>query len=235
MVLSPRWAEAATLITPEVRALASIGLHLDFTLFGTSDSHSYSHPTLIARSVLRSLSKTAIEANIHAQLNAFEQTLYTPPDYIDGHQHVHQLPQIRDGLLNVLTQRYAGQLPWIRVSKPPLSAGVKGMIIRLLGSRELAQQARLQGLNCSGDLLGVYDFNDAHISYSQRLSAWFASAKESYTTPALMCHPAVFDENAHTNDAIYPARVQEFEALKLLKPMLEANNLMLVKKPINSA
>jgi len=223
LVMSPRFKDAARLITPEVRAQAAIGLHLDFTLF----ANTYSHPELVARTLIRSLSKKAIEATIHAQLNAFEQTLCTPPDYIDGHQHVHQLPQIRDVLLQVLAERYKGQLPWIRISKPPRSSGIKGMIIRTLGSQALENNAIANGFDCSGDLLGVYDFNDQTMPYYARLNDWLSSVKKAKKTPALMCHPAVLNEGGDADDEIYPARVQEYEAFKALNIALK-----LVKSPV---
>src|SRR5437867_7212260 len=93
LTLSPRWAEAAKLITGEIRSKADIGLHLDFTQYEQPLRNSL--PKLIVRTMARSLPRKAICASIETQLNHFEDALGTAPDYIDGHQHVHQLPQIR--------------------------------------------------------------------------------------------------------------------------------------------
>jgi predicted glycoside hydrolase/deacetylase ChbG (UPF0249 family) len=209
MVLSPRWAEAAKSLTLEIRSKADIGLHLDFTQFGDA----YAHPVLIARSLLRSLPAKAIRLNIHAQLDRFEDGLGTAPDYVDGHQHVHQLPQIRDALLAILKWRYNKQLPWIRIAKPPAGDGFKGKTIKLLGAYALERKAKTMGFNCSGNLLGVYNFSGDSKDYEKRLATWITAADNSLDTPALMCHPAINKLGSEINDPIYAARLNEFLAL----------------------
>jgi len=209
MVLSPRWAEAAKSLTLEIRSKADIGLHLDFTQFGDA----YAHPVLIARSLLRSLPTKGIRLSIHAQLDQFEEALGTAPDYVDGHQHVHQLPQIRDALLAILKQRYGKQLPWIRIAKPPASDGFKSKIIKLLGANALERKAKTMGFNCSGDLLGVYNFAGDSKVYEKLLATWISAADNSLDTPALMCHPAINKSGSEINDPIYAARLNEFLVL----------------------
>lgn len=228
LVLSPRWKEAAKAITPDVRANASIGLHLDFTLFGGRFKLS----TLIIRTMLRTLPYTYLEQAIHAQLNAFEETLGTPPDYIDGHQHVHQLPQIRDALIHVLKQRYPHHTPWLRIAKPPFNAGFKAWIIRLLGADALTKLALANGFKCNNALFGVYDFGLQGTPYKTRLMQWLAEIQltksPSNQTAALMCHPAISDGKAHLEDSIYAARLIEYEALK----SIQLQDMQLLKQPI---
>ena len=88
MTLSPRWPESARQLTPQLRTKADLGLHLDFTQF--SRSMRVTHPLLVVRSLTGLLSTQTVMANIKQQLDAFEDALHTPPDYIDGHLHVHQ-------------------------------------------------------------------------------------------------------------------------------------------------
>ncbi|MDZ4212034.1 MAG: ChbG/HpnK family deacetylase [Methylotenera sp.] len=209
MVLSPRWAEAAKSLTPEIRNKADIGLHLDFTQFGDANAH----PVLIARSLLRCLPAQTIRLSIHRQLDRFEDALGTAPDYVDGHQHVHQLPQIRDALLDILKQRYSKKLPCIRIAKPPASDGFKGKIIKLLGANALESKAKSMGFDCSGDLLGVYSFTGDSKDYEKLLGAWISAANNSLGTPALMCHPAIDKLGSEINDPIYAARLNEFLVL----------------------
>lgn len=227
LVLSPRWKEAALAITLDVREKAAIGLHLDFTLFGGRFKLS----TLIIRAILRSLPYTYLEQTIHAQLNAFEETLGTPPDYIDGHQHVHQLPQIRDALINVLKQRYTQHILWLRIAKPPFNAGFKAWIIRFLGADALAKRAFANGFKCNNTLFGVYDFSSQTTSYNTRLTQWLAEIQltrsPSHNTPALMCHPAIFNSASNLDDSIYSARVIEYQALK----SMQLKDMQLVKRP----
>ncbi|MDO9051035.1 MAG: ChbG/HpnK family deacetylase [Methylotenera sp.] len=227
MVLSPRWAEAAKSLTPEIRSKADIGLHLDFTQFG----NTYAHPVLIARSLLRSLPTKAIRLNIHAQLDRFEDALGTAPDYMDGHQHVHQLPQIRDALLDILKQRYSNKLPWIRIAKPPANNGFKGKIIKLLGANTLERKAKTMGFNCSGNLLGVYNFAGDSKDYEKLLATWISAADSSIDTPALMCHPAIEKPESEMNDPIYAARMNEFLALNSNNFYSLLQTVKLTRKP----
>ena len=213
LTLSPRWAEAAKLITSEIRSKADIGLHLDFTQYEQPLRSSL--PKLIVRTIARSLPRKAVRESIETQLNHFEDALGTPPDYIDGHQHVHQLPQIRDELLNIVARRYAAKLPWIRIAQPPLQDGFKAMIIRMLGAGRLRRGALKAGLRHNGALLGIYGFNGDIVDYQHRLAAWLhhAQSDASDVICAFMCHPAleVPSSNSELDDPIYRARLREYQ------------------------
>lgn len=211
MVMSPRWPEAAKALTSDIRQKADIGLHLDFTEFGEPLRQPLSR--LILRTFLHSLPTSAIRQNITLQLDRFENELGTRPDYIDGHQHVHQLPQIREALLDIIKQRYGKHGPWLRISNPPLADGMKGHIIRGLGAHALQRRAIKQGLHCSSRLLGVYDFNDTDRPYLDRLCICLQQALEAGGMPVLMCHPALPDSAAPASDPIAQARGAEFTAL----------------------
>lgn len=234
MVLSPRWDVAAKALTSAVRTKADIGLHLDFTHFG----QAYAHPKLIAHSHLRNLPTQRIQQSIHTQLDRFEQALGTPPDYVDGHQHVHQLPQIRDLLLNTLKARYPHQLPWIRIAKPPSGTGLKASIIKLLGANALERSAKQMGFACSGYLLGVYDFSGDCQQYESQLTQWISSIPAVVNTslqahtPVLMCHPAIHKPGSELNDPIYQARLNEFSVLNSDKIDTLFKMVRLVRQPI---
>jgi chitin disaccharide deacetylase len=213
MTLSPRWAEAAKRLTPSIKAKASIGLHLDFTHFG----EAIPHQKLVLLSLSRQLSNNVLSNSIHYQLDRFESSLGCPPDYVDGHQHVHQLPQIRECLFEVLLKRYPQSLPWLRLAKPPISDGFKGLIIRALGSGPFEKQAKKLGFVCSGALLGVYGFEGSSKDYLARFKGWLKQAKAYRDTPLLMCHPAL--EISQTDeDVIYQARLREFLLQKRPNP-----------------
>jgi predicted glycoside hydrolase/deacetylase ChbG (UPF0249 family) len=203
MTAGPRWHEAARQLTPEVRARLDVGLHLDFTEFDKGVRLS----TLIVRSHLRQLDPSWIRARIAAQLDAFEEGIGAPPDYVDGHQHVHQLPQIRSELLQQLQQRYPSRRPWLRISRSPPEHGLKSAIIGALGSKQLAREATQRGFQCSGRLLGSYGFDSDAKKYTERLHAWLAA---SQSFDALMLHPA---NSAPDDDPIGQARIEEYRVL----------------------
>ncbi len=83
---------------------------------------------LVMASCARRLPAAAVSRRIALQLDAFEGAMGGPPDYVDGHRHIHQLPQIRSALLEELTRRYGRSLPWIRVSRPAPGSGFKGRV-----------------------------------------------------------------------------------------------------------
>lgn len=219
MSLSPRWPSAAKLLTAEVRRMADIGLHLDFTQYSQTLRHQ--HPQLVMRSLLRSLDKQQIRANIAQQLDSFEAALDAPPDYVDGHQHVHQLPQIRDLLLQELQARYEGQLPWIRISRPQ-GDGLKGNIIAALGAKRMQQQARARGFRTSDLLLGVYGFDQGLPDYGMKLQRWLNIAKieaEQGRQAALMCHPGM---SAESEDVVRESDNQQYKIDAVTDPIAQA-------------
>lgn len=221
MTLSPNWKNAARLLTADIQDKADIGLHLDFTEFPSIQRHPLS--PLILKSLARLLSQKKLSEVIHLQLDSFEDALGRAPDYIDGHQHVHQLPQIREALLDAVMQRYRANPPWIRISRPPVQDGLKGRIIGLLGANSMAAQAKRLGLRHSKSLLGVYGFDQDRQSYSARCESWFTQAQNG---DAFMCHPSVA---VWPEDLIGQARVMEFDLLRSsdFAEMLKRNRIAL--------
>jgi predicted glycoside hydrolase/deacetylase ChbG (UPF0249 family) len=229
LTLSPRWQEAAKKITPEIRKQADIGLHLDFTQYPQALKNKLSK--LIIKTYCRTLPHTVIVQSIHRQLDNFEQALDTPPDYIDGHQHVHQLPQIREALVEVLTQRYSTKLPWLRISKPLKQDGLKARIIGALGANSLEKLATVANIRHTKILLGVYDFNTTQENYKKKLNTWFSL--NSVGTTSFMCHPALANAKSskQLEDLIYPARLTEYKVFSdsAFMRILEQHQITLIR------
>jgi predicted glycoside hydrolase/deacetylase ChbG (UPF0249 family) len=172
-----------------------VGVHINFTeRLGTQGGVYMPLPQLIARTYTHRLDKTHVRAQIAQQLDAFEEAFGRAPDFIDGHQHVHQLPQIRDALWPLLTQRYASNMPWVRCTRPgrltglPLATRYKAHLIATLGARALMRAARTLGVRTNRHLLGVYDFQGGEARYTQLLQNWLRYADQG---DLLMCHPAL--------------------------------------------
>ncbi|MEQ1580168.1 MAG: ChbG/HpnK family deacetylase [Steroidobacteraceae bacterium] len=202
LTLSPRWQEAARSLTPDVRDRIDVGLHLDFTEFDAAMSWS----TLVIASCARGLRAEDVSRRIAVQLDAFEAATGAQPDYVDGHRHVHQLPQIRTALLNELTRRYGRSRPWIRLSRPAPGSGFKGSVIDALGGRELQGEAEQAGFRCTARLLGVYGFDLSASDYAHEVTSWLGQARRF---DALMVHVA---RDAPATDPIGKARVAEYAA-----------------------
>ncbi len=161
-------------------------------------------PQLIVMAHLKRLPLDALWAEFVAQLAAFEQGAGRAPAHVDGHQHVHHLPQLRELLLELLrarpgmTARHTG-----RVHGPGF--GVKRLLIEGTGGRALGRvlEARQQAQNTQ--LFGVYDFRVG--DYRRHMQGWLAALPA--TGALLMCHPG----EAGAGDAIGAARAQELAYL----------------------
>lgn len=222
MTLSPHWLDSARHLSPAIRSQADIGLHLDFTQYARTSR--FAHPILILRSLFGLLNASAVTANINQQLDAFETAMQSPPDYIDGHLHVHQLPVIREALITVMQQRYGHlpieQRPWLRISSPPAETGLKARIIHWLGAHALQQLAANAGFRVSPVLLGVYDFQGDAAAYQAHWIEWarqlkqLAAPKPNELPPVLMCHPARPTQAVDAFDPIAIARMIEWQVMQ---------------------
>jgi predicted glycoside hydrolase/deacetylase ChbG (UPF0249 family) len=206
MVLSPRWSGAAG----EISGMnADCGLHLDLSSeFTQAKFTQYSLPDLIARSYARALDATAIRNAIDAQLDLFEGATGRPPDFIDGHQHVHQLPIIRVQLIEALQRRYGPEAAriGIRVCTARRWRGAKAQTIGALGAEAMARLAGRFGHTVNTDFCGVYGFSpDADLPLLWR--QWLASMQGN--APLAMCHVATAASPSTIADPIRPARVKE--------------------------
>ena len=206
MTTSPRWSEAARLLHA-VPALAR-GLHLNMT-----EGHGQPAPTLgavLRGAYARQLSPTLVREQVTRQLDDFERVIGAPPDFIDGHQHVHQLPGVREVLLAVLAERYGAAVPWMRTTVPATwrwGAGKAG-VLALLGGWRFRQQLAARGVPHNVGFCGVYGFDaPTPAAYGQHMDRWLAASPDG---TLLMCHPADARVDA---DAIADARMVEYAYL----------------------
>lgn len=193
-----------------------IGLHLDFTEAPLLRASRRSLPELIVATHLRLLDRRFIRAEIRAQLDAFEQAMGRGPAFVDGHQHVHQLPMVRSELLAELQTRRGDAPPWIRSTRAPCAGRFaattspgrfKPRVIEGLGARGLAAAASSLGYPQNRHLLGVYDFQGGRDRYRKLLASWLLSASDG---DLLMCHPSLSTLDA---DPLIDARQAEFDVL----------------------
>lgn len=205
------WSVAWTATLRRLDAVGlDIGLHLDFTESPLLPRSHRRLPGLIADSLLGRVDAAHIRAEVRAQLDTFEQVLGHGPAFVDGHQHVHQLPTIRRELLDELADRYRGTRPWLRSTRPagaPWSWSIKAGVIAMLGSGALNSAARRRGFAQNHHLLGVYDFQGGAQRYLDLLRAWLLSARDG---DLLMCHPSL---GATPGEPLGAAREAEYQVL----------------------
>lgn len=209
LVDGPAWPSGACALQacgPGVEA----GLHLNFTEdFGQGGCHALAG--LIARAYGRRLDRVRIRAVIDRQFDRFERAMGRLPDFVDGHQHVHQLPVIRDQLIAVMDQRYGPDRPWLRSTLPAdgrLSAtAFKAWLIGRLGAKSLHALADQQGYPQNNHLIGVYGFDLSEADYMVKMKAWLACAGDG---DVLMCHPSLPWPGG---DGLQDARNREYRVL----------------------
>lgn len=187
-----------------------IGLHLDFTALSLSrrmPSISGSLKEILIKSYLRRFSVKDIQNEIHRQLDLFETKINQTPAFIDGHQHVHQLPQIRDIVIQTIQSRYDGNIA-VRITQP-IQFNLKSWIIYALGGYQLKRMAIKNQIITNFSFGGVYGFNRNQNQIEEMWKKWFQ--KSAFNGGVIMCHPAVKDVD--WQDEIQSAREIEFEWL----------------------
>jgi len=208
------WAQDAALAR-SLRPQAQVGLHFNLTE-GMPLSPALACvwpklpalPRLIADAHLGRLPLAAIAAELAAQWQAVADGLGAAPDFIDGHQHVHHLPGVRQALLDWLQRQPA--VPAVRntghLAGPGF--GLKRWLIERTGGRALAKALRQRRWPHNSVLLGAYDFTAA---YRPLMQAWLRQVPASGAL--LFCHPGLAAAVGDAPDAIAAARVRELAYL----------------------
>ncbi|NRT56006.1 ChbG/HpnK family deacetylase [Sphaerotilus uruguayifluvii] len=212
----PTWpasADALRAVRQARGGALDVGLHLNLTEpLGGEPGRPLGR--LIAQALLGRLDRKALADTIARQIDRFEDGWGAAPDHIDGHQHVHQLPQVRELLLAEMQRRWgrapAGARPWLRASASPggraLPFRFKAAVISTLGADALRRQAGQGGWPVSGRLLGVHDFQADGRTLGSLLETWFTLARDG---DLLMCHPGAAPRGASAPDPIAAARATE--------------------------
>ena len=164
--------------------------------------------TTLRHAVTRRLRRDALEAEIASQMQAFLSTFGRAPDFVDGHQHVHLLPQIRDALLGVVKARAPGA--WVRQCgrAVPLAerlADRKGLFLDLLSHR-FRRRAAAVGLRTNPAFAGTYDFVD-EANFAHLFPRFLDALPDG---GLVMCHPGFVDDELRRLDPLTTLREKEY-------------------------
>lgn len=201
------WPDAAQRLATHHDQVA-VGLHFNLTEgLAETDQPLWK---LILHGLMRRIDRRSLACSLRQQLDLFETHWQAPPDHVDGHQHVHALPGIRDTLLAVLKDRYAGCLPSLRdpaALVPATDAPLKNLLLRKLCSRFQAQ-ATERGFRLNSAFAGAYSLSEK-ADFARLFAAWMHCLPDG---GLIMCHPArgadSFQPCAHL-----AARNREFDYL----------------------
>lgn len=215
MVNTPFWNEHAAWLKPYL-GQADIGLHLNLSegrplssQFKSSYGETFSTlPELMRRSVFRQIDYKALVSEVRAQLDAFEQALGCTPDFIDGHQHVHHFPVVREALLAVYQERFASvsQKPYVRSVDINLKSmgwikNIKKLIIYCMGVPALKRSLKAHQIPFNRSFSGIYNFDES-VDYAALFPAFLRQVSDN---GLIMCHPGD-SQSADSSDAIAGTR-----------------------------
>jgi len=178
-----------------------IGLHLTFTEYTPIGDMPKLAPdgtfptigALIKLAHLGRLDAPEIATQITRQLDVFNDTFGMAPDFIDGHQHAHILPTIRNALVKTAKSSMSPN-GWVRSCDLPFAEIVKtktsikrALIISAL-ARRLKAMLLENDIKTNGVFYGVNDFA-AQQDFAQMMQVWLHSASTSDKAALIMCHP----------------------------------------------
>ena len=227
MTTMPHWRELAPALREHEAELA-IGLHLNLTLGRPATAMARLAPDgrlpAFGRLAIESLTgrlrepavRTAIAAEIAAQLDLFAEVFGREPDYVDGHQHVHVLPGVRGPLLACLGSRgLAGRL-WLRDPADDLAAIfarrgpiVKALVIAML-ARGWRNAAATGGFATNHGFAGVSAFRSTG-DFGTEFASFLVAPGPRHL---VMCHPGEIDSELASLDPVVESRPMELAFLR---------------------
>ncbi|BDT68153.1 chitooligosaccharide deacetylase [Comamonadaceae bacterium OS-1] len=231
MPQAPAWRASLPLLA-DLPAQVQRGLHFNLTE-GTPLSAELRRiwpqflplPRLILAAHLHQLPLAALAAEWAAQWQAFADASGAAPQFVDGHQHVHHLPGVRDVVLQAI-----GALPTVpavrntgHLTGPGF--GLKRWLIEGTGGRALQRALVQRGIRHNPSLTGAYDFIDP--DYGGQMRGWLAALPAA--GGLLFCHPGYREQVPTVADPIAEARVREraYLASDIFLQDLQATNVVL--------
>lgn len=221
MTIFPEWER-------EGRALAAIGpkadlgVHLTLTAYSPLGEVAGVRPGgalpglrgLMWRAVSGGLVFDEVYDELRRQVDRFEDVMGQPPDHLDGHHHVQQLPVVRDAVVKLAAEHLDGKV-WVRTCDERIGTILRRRVAlgRSLAfawmARGLAQRLDDAGIRRNAGFTGAYGF-DTEVDYADRLSSFLLGAREG---TVLMCHPGVPDGLLEKRDSLVGPRGHELAAL----------------------
>lgn len=220
MVVAPTFKRSEALSLAILNAgtqRVAIGLHLTLTAPFKPQSTGYAPlrndaflplKSTLRAAMLRMLRPEKVAVEVAAQIKAFEAAFGRLPDFIDGHQHVHLFPQIRDAVLNVARDRapdawmrQCGRLP--SVARP---GDRKAWLLDHL-SRAFRKRVKKLGVKVNPAFAGTYDFN-SRPDFPALFPAFLEDLPDG---SVVMCHPGHVDDELQRLDPLTTLREAEYK------------------------
>jgi predicted glycoside hydrolase/deacetylase ChbG (UPF0249 family) len=204
-----------------------LGLHIVLTRCGEKpivaressglvdrDGEFFSNGKLWYRAFTGKLDQIGIADEIAAQTEVFHKLIGRAPDYVDGHHHAHQLPVVREALLDVMA---ADLLPRVtRITTEPArirrqvgSVRIKRLAAAFLG-RAAAKDFSTRWVWTNDSFFGMLSGGDLRRAFPWQ--KYLAALPDSGVIEWVV-HPGLPDETLEGRDDYRAARATELEAL----------------------
>lgn len=195
---------------------SALGLHVTLTapfkpmsagFAPTRDGAFLPLAEIMRTAVARQLPPDMLAVEIERQLEEFKKIFGRPPDFVDGHQHVHLFPQVRDAFTKTVAEMAPNA--WVRQCGRANSLrrlhDRKALVLDIL-SMAFRRRAERQGLSANPAFAGAYNFSP---------KAKFAKIFPRFLTGLpdgglIMCHPGFVDAELKRLDSLTTLREHEF-------------------------
>lgn len=224
MTCMPAWRDEAGSLAALADRLGTgfeVGLHLTLTDQQPLGEMSVLAPqgklpgigSLLKASLARMLPLAEIAEEAERQLNAFQKHFGRMPDFIDGHQHVHLLPGIRQVVLGLFHRRLDPSQCWLRDCSECLptvlrrGSAIKATVISVLLAHDFAKAAAARGIAVNRGFTGFYDTD---VGLRDRMPALLRHTGDK---ALLMVHPGHVDAYLEAVDTLTTPRQSEWDYL----------------------
>ena len=230
MSLSSFWPEHARSLASHAGRI-DVGLHVTLTGLKPLSAAGSLAPGghlpalghLAQQAYLGRLDLGEVRTELASQFDAFEDEWGAPPDFVDGHQHAHVLPGIRDLVIELAAAR--APAAYIRQCADPLRwilrRGVAVPRAFAIAAMSRSLRRKLRGRRTNDSFRGVTSFQN-HETYPDQFRRYLVGPGKR---PLIMCHPGRLDDLLPTLDPVTDQRELElayFESPAFLDDLAEA-------------
>ena len=245
MTVASNWVEEGKRLVA-IEANIGLGLHLTITdqfsiapIPHLAPNRSLpSFKNLLFRAVTGRLDREELFNEFRRQVDAFTSVVNRPPDFIDGHHHVHQLPIVRESAIDLIRRNVIPKDCWLRCCwEPPVRIIRRRVDITRgfwigafgLGLRKRADQV---GFSVNRGFTGLYNpqKRDMNAELMEQLLRGIVDGT------VMNCHPGYVDDTLRQADPLTASRETESAFLMSdeFRNLLERNAITLMKGDRNA-
>jgi hypothetical protein len=162
---------------------------------------------LLRAAMSRRLQSELLVIEIASQVRTFIDAFGRPPDFLDGHQHVHLFPQVRDAFLKVIAEGAPDS--WVRQcgrARPVRRLHDRKALTLDILSVAFRRKARQLGIAFNPAFAGTYSFN-AKAKFAKLFPRFLSGLPDG---GLVMCHPGFVDAELKALDPLTTLREHEF-------------------------